>query len=150
MLSRIEKCKVAIKKGYTYDKETGFIFGLKGNVIKRKCDGYVVINLSYNKKSYNLYGHQFAWFCIYGNFEKEIDHINGIRNDNRILNLRSITHQQNNFNKKSKGVYFQKDRNKWMAKIKINGKQINLGRFETELKAKEAYFKAKEKYHKIE
>lgn len=49
--------------------------------------------------------------------------------------------------KKGKGVRF--DRNKWQASIKINGKQINLGRYNTEQQAKEARQKAVDEQIKI-
>lgn len=47
-----------------------------------------------------------------------------------------------------RGVYFNKERNKFMASIKINGKQKYLGLFETEIDAYHAYKKAKEQYVK--
>lgn len=40
------------------------------------------------------------------------------RDDNRILNLRSVTHQQNHFNMtKAKRIYWVKSRNKWKVKL---------------------------------
>lgn len=65
------------------------------------------------------------------------DHINGNRLDNRRDNIRFVTTQQNNHNHgKSKmntsghtGVSWDVDRKKWFARIKIDNKHINLGRF---------------------
>ena len=62
-----------------------------------------------------------------------VDHINNNKLDNNIRNLRFVTHQENNMNRKLsskntsnfKGVSFSKQRNKWCAQIKINGKQYN-------------------------
>ena len=83
--------------------------------------------------------------------EHQIDHINGIKDDNRFCNLREATNSQNNANKKKtiknvsgyKGVY--KDGNRWRSQIEINGKKIHIGRYETPEEAHAAYVtKAKE------
>ena len=84
---------------------------------------------------------------------QEIDHINGNGLDNRKSNLRIVTHQQNLMNQKKtrgisqfKGVTWDKSRKKWMARIKLNRKTINLGRFETEKEASDTYDKASIQY----
>lgn len=67
-----------------------------------------------------------------------IDHIDNNRLNNNINNLRYATSQENNMNKKLsckntsgfKGISFNKQRNKWEAYIKIDGKSKNLGYFE--------------------
>lgn len=77
----------------------------------------------------------------------EVDHINGNIFDNRKANLRICTHQQNNWNKPTrrdsktglKGVNFDEARGKYQARIKINGKQLFLGRFSSAIEAHEAY-----------
>jgi len=74
------------------------------------------------------------------------DHINCNKLDNRKKNLRFVTCQQNNMNKKSKGYTFDKNRNKWQAHIKINYKYIWLGRFEKKEDAKKERRKAEKKY----
>jgi len=76
-----------------------------------------------------------------------VDHINGDGLDNRKKNLRIVTVQQNNMNRKKmagltskyKGVYFDKSRNIYMAHITINKKMKNLGRFRDEKDAARAY-----------
>lgn len=84
-----------------------------------------------------------------------IDHINGDGLDNRRKNLRHITNRQNvckaqpHSNKKYskfKGVTFDKSRNLWTAKITVNYKTINLGRFNSPNDAARAYNKAA-KFH---
>ena len=80
---------------------------------------------------------------------EQIDHINMIKDDNRIDNLRIVNNSQNNQNKKKqkncsskfKGVCFDKNVKKWKSQIKINGKVKHLGYFDNEL---EAYKKWKE------
>lgn len=56
-----------------------------------------------------------------------VDHINGNRLDNRKSNLRVVTKSQNQMNVNYRGVYQNKD--KWIAKIKLNQKQIHIGTF---------------------
>ena len=52
------------------------------------------------------------------------------------------------FTSKHKGVYFNKQSNKWMSRVRVNGKQKYLGIFKTELEAHHAYQKAlKERHH---
>lgn len=76
-----------------------------------------------------------------------IDHINNNKFDNRRSNLRIVSHSVNNHNMKKrdsctsqfKGVYFDKSRNKYTAKIQINHEVEFLGRFDSEMEAHEAY-----------
>ena len=67
-------------------------------------------------------------------------------------NLRPATTRQNRtqqINNKSgiKGVSWRKDRSKWRATIKINGKQTHLGYFNDPLIAARAYNRAAKRYH---
>lgn len=65
-----------------------------------------------------------------------LDHINRIRNDNRIENLREVSNSENCLNRgtrkdKHKNIHIDKSRNNsWKFQIKINGKQIQK-RFKT-------------------
>ena len=148
-MTRLEKCRILKLKGYSYDPETGKIYGIRGKELKAKDkDGYIMINSNYTKT--NLRGHHFAWHMVYGNVDFiELDHENQIKTDNRICNLRNITHRQNMYNINKKGYSFDKKNNKWQSLIRINGKQTFLGRFNTEIEARNAYLEAKKKYHII-
>ena len=151
-MTREEKCELAIEKGINYNPETGKVFGVTGKEITNKILGYIRIGLNIgNRKVVELKAHQFAWFWVYCEFVDCIDHINGVRDDNRIINLRSITQQENvwNRNDNRKGYNYFKPTNKWRARIKLNEKEIHLGYFNTEEEAKIAYYNAKKKYHKI-
>ena len=82
--------------------------------------------------------------------KRHSDHINHITLDNRESNLRIVTCQQNQFNQRNpKGYYWHKIKKKYIARIKLNGKIIQLGRFLTPDEAHNAYLEAKKKYHKI-
>ena len=96
--------------------------------------------------------HRLVWLLHYGNLPKDLDHINRIRTDNRIENLRESNHSQNmmNANKqktnygrectsKYKGVSWDKKLKKWDARISLNRKIIFLGSFDSESEAAKAY-----------
>lgn len=82
----------------------------------------------------------------YKNQKLDVDHINHCTVDNRKNNLRLISHQQNLMNQKvncnnkckHKGIYYDKERNKWRAEIEFNQKKYRLGRFDTIEEAIEA------------
>jgi hypothetical protein len=81
----------------------------------------------------------------------EVDHINGIRDDNRIENLRAVTHKQNTFNRtKAKGYSYDKTRGKYQACICIDGKTKHLGRYSKEEDARQSYLNAKQEFHIID
>lgn len=80
----------------------------------------------------------------------DVDHINGKRKDNRIDNLRIVTRQHNMFNcTNAKGYHYEVQTKKYKAEITVGGKNKNLGRFNTEDEAREAYIIAKRQYHII-
>lgn len=101
--------------------------------------------------------HRLAWCYVYGDWPTdELDHINGVRDDNRIANLRAATHAQNHQNKRAAmgrvgllGASFDRARGKWESQIKLNGVRYFLGRYPTETEAHEAYVTAKRKLHKF-
>lgn len=84
-------------------------------------------------KQYRI--HRLAWVYAYGLEPNIIDHINGVRTDNRLCNLRNTTHQGNHLNQKRNstntsgvaGVYFMKAKKLWCAQMKFNGKTYHLG-----------------------
>jgi hypothetical protein len=144
-MTRLEKCEYLKSKGYKYDPETGIVIGLKKkHITKKNSDGYILLYK-------DLYAHHFAWYMTYGNVDFiELDHKNQNPSDNRITNLRIVNHQQNAFNRSNvKGYTWDKTRNKWRSSIFLNRKRIYLGQYDTEEEARQAYLKAKEKYHLI-
>ena len=122
-----------------YDADTGVFTWVytrpkcpKNAVAGWRCkDGYTMICLDYR-----IYrAHRLAWLYVYGYIPEYIDHINNIKDDNRLVNLRPATKQQNAFNtkistsntSKVKNVSWSKSKSKWKSYIKLNGKQIHLG-----------------------
>ena len=99
--------------------------------------------------------HRVIWAMYYNKWpEKQIDHINGVRNDNRIENLRDVTPQENSRNQKLStlntsghfGVNYEKRRNYWYSLIVVNHKSIYLGSFKNKEDAIAARKAAEIKY----
>ena len=114
-------------------------------------DGYYKIRI--NDRLY--LGHILAWVYNYGFApNQDIDHINMNPSDNRLCNLRLATRSQNMANTKAhkdsltgvKGVYFDKNRQKFAARIHVNGNCIQLGAFCELKEAKAAYAEASLQY----
>lgn len=100
--------------------------------------------------------HRLAHLIMTGNWpEAEIDHVNGVRNDNRWANLRAVTKAQNHQNKRTplnntsgfRGVVWSKQRCKWVAQIKLAGKTIHLGIHKTIESARSARIAAEAELH---
>ena len=117
----------------------------------RRPDGYLCTRLG--GKSYQM--HRLAWLYVHGAWpDGQIDHINGDRTDNRISNLRDVSHVENGRNQKlgatnksgANGVHWFSSRKKWRAAITVNGKSRHLGYFDTVAEASEARRSADEVY----
>lgn len=115
--------------------------------------GYIAIKV--DSKLYKA--HRLAWLYITGNWpENYIDHINGVKNDNRIGNLRDVTSSENNQNQRKScannksgllGVSWYKAMNKWNAQIELDGKRTHLGYFTDKHEAHNAYLTKKREIH---
>lgn len=117
--------------------------------------GYEIISLNSLKyRAHRLY------YMYYHDIEElpddvYIDHVNGIKNDNRKENLRISTHAQNCQNGKitirnttgSIGIYWHKRDKKWTAAIGHENKLINLGYFSNREDAEFAYSEAARRLH---
>ena len=117
-----------IKELIHYDKDSGvFTWKVDRQNIAKKgmvagssaSDNYLVLTL-FNKQ---YKAHRIAWMYEYGHFPKDnIDHINGNKKDNRIINLRDVTslinHKNMSIDKRNKsgktGVTWHKLSKKWI------------------------------------
>lgn len=142
-----------VKRLFSYCPETGLFTRLVSNNKRRKVGeivgtihitGYVIIKI--NKVAYPA--HRLAFLYMTGSFPTDMtDHIDGIRDNNRWINLREATRSENNRNSKIrsdnksgfKGVFFEKSANKWRALCWANGVQNHLGLFNTAIEASNSY-----------
>lgn len=116
--------------------------------------GYVEIGLG----GILVKAHRLAFLFMTGEFPPigtDVDHINRIRNDNRWSNLRCCTRSENCHNgvngkpqvSKRRGVRFVPEQQKWVARIMVNRKTLNLGSFVTEGEAVAARIKAERQHN---
>lgn len=101
-----------------------------------------------------LRAHRVIWCMIYGDWPDQIDHINQNRADNRLHNLRVVSREENarnasvgQRNRSGRiGVFWNKRYRRWRAKIRANGRYIELGNFINYDDACRARREAEEKY----
>ena len=157
ILPPVEEIKAILE----YDPITGiFIWpktrpGLLGG--KRPgtlCNGYLKIFI----KGRIYFAHRLAWKISYSEEPPDVlDHVNGIRNDNRLENLRAASPAENTRNKGmmknntsgATGVVFREKakKKKWRAQIRSDGKTIHLGSFASREDAAAAYKSAARVHH---
>lgn len=132
-----------LKEVLTYDRETGYFtsnYAMRGRSKGSICGGYDKDGYIQTRIDGHLYrAHRLVFLYVYGELPNgQIDHINHKRDDNRLSNLRLVSHQENrknsvlNSNNKSGylGVHYDKCRKKWKSEICIDGKNKYLGRFD--------------------
>lgn len=120
--------------------------------------GYLRVCINYRLHK----AHRLAWLLHYGcPMPPLIDHINGDKLDNRIVNLRAATRSENAWNQRAAhagsrsnhlGVSYDdsaRTKKPWRAKITAHNVTHWLGRFKTEEEAAEAYKRAKQTLHNI-
>lgn len=151
----------ALRELVHYDPDTGLFFAKKsfgklpaGRRIGHVCksNGYLILSVKHR-----LYrAHRLAWLYMTGNWPIDrIDHINGVKLENRFSNLREATDAGNNHNRHRAqsnnrfglhGVYVH-PKGKFLAHIRVNKKKIHLGSFDTPGQAEAAYLAAKLVHH---
>lgn len=131
-----------LKESLHYNPNTGIFTRLKSGGTAKKGSvagglnnrGYIHIRVGGKKHL----AHRLAFLYMTGKFpEDQIDHINHIRDDNRWLNLRKATNQDNKKNSTlyknntsgTAGVRWHKPSKRWEARIGVNCKLKNLGTF---------------------
>jgi len=108
--------------------------GKKVNSKPSKFCGYIFVNI--DRKPVRV--HRLVFLYHHGYLPECIDHINGIRHDNRIENLREATKEENCLNSKIpknnksgyKNVSWSNVMNKWMVQMTVNKKYTNFGYYE--------------------
>lgn len=144
-----------LRKSFDYDIDSGILTRTRTNKVVKTLDAYGYIQVGYLGKVYKA--HRLIWAICYAKFPYGyIDHINGMRSDNRLCNLRDVSKQENSHNQKKPnkrntsgylGVCRNKKLNKWQSEISVNGRSIYLGLFNTPEEAHQAYLEAKKIYH---
>lgn len=153
-----ELTQARLKELYTYDKATGIFTSLvarggvpKGHQTKGSINAAGYCRLRVDGELH--YAHRLAWLYEYGAWPTVlIDHRNEDKGDNRIGNLREATNAKNKQNVTRKpassgvvGAIAKRD--KFISKIKVEGKSIHLGTFDTAEEAGDAYQAARVKFH---
>lgn len=114
--------------------------------------GYVIVRL----KNRNYKAHRLAWLYVTGEWPAdEIDHVDGVKDNNAFSNLREATRTQNNANMRTpthntsgfKGVSLHKVSGKWRAGISINNSQKHIGVYDTPEEAYAAYIQTAKRVH---
>lgn len=147
-----------LRELFIYDEDTG-VFTRRVAVGRHGCYGAGVVAGTKSGHGYIVIGvdskrylaHRLAWIYANGTCPKQLDHVNGNGEDNRLCNLRPATYSQNMSNTKpraskyGRGIY--KNKSKYSVRINVDKKAIRLGTFETVEEAREAYRKGAKKYH---
>ena len=150
-----EEEKQWMKDNLRYDSETGNLFwttpSLRGRrkrdlVGAKNSNGYMCFCSNIGRKQFTYTNHRVVWFLNYGSVPAMLDHMDGDRLNNRVENLRPVTHSLNQRNKlgygicKFKGVSMDKGKY-FQCRANKGGKLIYIGNFKTSEEAARAYDK---------
>lgn len=143
-----------------YDPATGLVTR-PGKAGRSVCSGELArkngyLFMSVSGRRYAV--HRLAWLCAHGSWPKgQIDHINGVRDDNRAANLRDVTASVNRENQRAArsdnlssgvlGVHWSEYHGKWKAHIRVAGKLMHLKYCATKDEAFAVYLQAKRALH---
>ncbi len=139
-----------LKERYNYDPLTG-LFTNKVRFNNRAIEGAVAgqvdsegyMRIGINKKTYMA--HRLAWLYHYGCWPKHtIDHINQVKDDNRVVNLRDVSLSTNCFNRGNSKGYTQRSSGNYRAQIIVDKVAYNLGTYSTAEEAHQAYLAKKQ------
>lgn len=118
--------------------------------------GYLKVTMKVGAKIKCYQVHRLIWAHVYGKWpEKHIDHINMVKTDNRIENLREADQAQNGWNRRMgaknktgyRGVKYDPRYKTYTASMKVRRKYVHIGTFKTVEEAAEAYRVTSKKYY---
>lgn len=150
----IEPTKEELHKIYAYDEKLGCLrwktsrrSATKVGDIAGGIKGSGYGQLWFKGKVYGI--HRLVWIYHFGAIPKgkTPDHINRVKNDNRISNLRLLTDAEQVYAKLARGFLWSKGDNRWTARITKDRKRVHLGNFKSALLARLAYEQATVKRH---
>ena len=119
--------------------------------LSRNSSGYLQVR--YNGIKYAQ--HRIIWKIMTGHWPRgQVDHINGVRTDNRWENLREVSGGENSKNRRNQvnnksgipGISWCKRSDRWLARISVEGARVHLGYFDTLLQAATARWNAEREY----
>ena len=154
-----EAARALILRSYTYEPETGHFRATTNRPHRKAVDicgtpsewGYINLRAG----DVRMFAHRAAWLVVYGTSAPGvIDHINGIKTDNRIANLRCVSDRVNAENKRVARVDnvtgllgVSPCRSGYRAILHVRGKQHYLGAYKTPEEAHAVYVEKKRQLH---
>ena len=135
-------------------RSSGYLKTVRERILKAGIDGcgYLIVRLSKDGKGKTFAVHKLVAIAFLNHIpcglKEVVDHIDNNKLNNKVENLQLTTQRHNSSKDKSGGtskyigVHWVSLRNKWMARIRLNGKRYYLGYFENELDAHNAYHNA--------
>jgi hypothetical protein len=148
-----------VRAVFRYDETTGLLWSRRMNRVRPigsiEQDGYLRTAID----GTSVYVHGVVWLYVTGLHPiRMIDHIDGVKTNNRFSNLREADQYENQHNRwkpanvpnrTSRFIGVSQDKGKpgWRVKIQVRGMKMNLGTFATESMAHEAYMEAKRALH---
>jgi hypothetical protein len=149
-----------VKELFHYEPDTGNLvwrFDRRANKVAGKIAGCLnnhgYFRIRIDGKAYSA--HRIIWLYVYGAWPvNDIDHVNGLRHDNRICNLREATKAQNSQNQRKPQSHNTSGylgvsayRGKWKATIKLSGNNLFIGYYNTPEEAYSEYLSKKRELH---
>lgn len=149
-----------LRKVLSYDFDTGVCTWLATVNSQTAVAGSRAGTVRRGYRKIGLLGKQYQaarliWYWVHGSWPvNHIDHINGDKDDNRIANLRDVSCSVNLQNLRGAKSHnrtgllgVKKHRNKFLARISVQGKEFHIGTFDFPIAAHEAYLNAKRQLH---
>lgn len=159
-----EKTIQKLRETFSYDPLSGVLVRrfIAGSDTPKKFLGkpagslskYGYVKVRFFKKMYQA--HRLIWLYVYGELPEYVDHINGVRSDNRLANLRACRPFENQQNRKVQknatgltGVRLDKRDGTYRSEITFRGQRKHLGTFRAAEDAYSAYLAAKRNLHQF-